>query len=614
MWFGRLQDPIPGLAGISEDTDPSRLLAFTRFGFAPLPVASGGSSTKTTPLSAQCVAMSAGTQSPQAAWKWAKFLTGQRLLHDSSQVAEKVIIPARPSVAEASGFWASLPAGLEPAVRYGLAQGWYPGLYATSEAGAYSALEQAAVGGKDLLQALTEAKTRLAAERSRAAPDANPVVIAAPEDANGESNGTPTIRFYPGAANSQEIQTLQNLAARFNQEHTDPFTVSLIPSYSFPENQGYFESLANDFDCFVAQVDPIGADFSGTVLDLNAFLDGEPPAFRQDYDPALLDRSRSEGALYDLPLVIQPAVVAYNEDLLVSNGRPLPANDWTYGEFVSQITEIAALGGADQVYGVLSESQAVDVPGMLLAGQDVQWLDVSGNFPVAHLSTPEMANSLTWLSELYRTGAVFQPAAGENWWASIASAIQSGQVAYWTVLAGQQNSLYFEGGQKPSFRIGIAPLPAVSASVAFDASIERGLYLARRSPHAPACWTWAKYLSEQPVSWYGVPARTSVSSSPAWEASIGSENAGVYRQALARLQRTRMEGQWKLMALPFSTWRSQAEMGTRDGQDLHQLLTVAQQKADMYQACLAQADLSTSKEAELSGIVSNCAKQADPSW
>ena len=84
MWLGRLQDPIPGLAGISEDTDPSKHLAFTRFGFAPFPVTPSGSRLGTTPLAAQCVVMSVGTKYPQAAWKWAKFLTERRLLHDTS--------------------------------------------------------------------------------------------------------------------------------------------------------------------------------------------------------------------------------------------------------------------------------------------------------------------------------------------------------------------------------------------------------------------------------------------------------------------------------------------------------------------------------------------------
>ena len=614
MWFGRLQDPIPGLAGISEDTDPSKHLAFTRFGFAPFPVASNGSHLTTTPLAAQCVVMSAGTKYPQAAWKWAKFLTEHRILHDATQLAEKLVIPARVSVAEATGFWTNLPIGLQPAVQFGLSHSWYKGLYASSEAAIYSALEQSAAEGKDLTEALIEAKTRLAITRSQVAPDPDPVLIATPEGSSSPSNSNSVIQFYAGTNDAPEIQTLQSLVERFNQDHVDQFSVSLVTSYSPAENQGYFEGLANKFDCFAAQVDPMGAAASDAILNLNSFLDGEPPAFRQDYDPALLDRSRYEGVLYDLPLVIQPAIVAYNAELLANRGLPLSSMNWTYDDFVQQITSIATFKEDEKAFGVLPESQAVDVPGMLFAGRNVQWVDISGNVPIARFDTPEMANSLTWLSELYHSGAVFQSASGEDWWGSITRAVQSGQIAYWTVLAGQQNSLYFDGRQPPSFRIGIAPLPNTASNVAFDASIERGLYIARQSARATECWSWAKYLSEQPNTWYGVPARTSVASSPAWESSVGMENATVYRLALTRLQGTRMEGKWKIMLLPLNSWRSQTEMGARNGEDVKQLLLIAQQKANAYQACLSQLYISSLKEVDLRERVTSCAKQADPSW
>ncbi len=614
MWLGRLQDPVPGLAGVSEDTDPARLLAINRFGFAPFPVAFDDSNSKTTPLAAQCIAMSAGTKSPQAAWQWIKFLSNQRLQHDTAQMAEQLSIPARSSVADSSGFWAQIPGGLRPAVQFGLAHGKYPREYSTATAAVYAALEQAAVEGKDLTQALTEAQTKLNAAPPSMADDSSPVVIATPENAD-LSGEKPVVRFFAGTSHVQEAQTLQSIVERFNREHNASFSVSLVPSYSFPENQGYFESLASSFDCFVAQVDPLGAAASDAVLDLNSFLESEPASFRLDYDPALLDRSRIEGTLYDLPLVIQPAIMAYNAEALTSRGLPLPSDQWTYADFMQQITAVAASKGPDRLYGVLPESQAVDMTGMLLAGRNVEWLDVSGSAPVAVLDTPEMANSLNWLSELYRSGVIFQSAAGENWWRSITSAIQSGQIAYWTVLAGQQTSLYFdESQQQPPFQIGIAPLPATTSSVAFGTSIERGLYIARQSPNAPACWAWARYLSEQPVSWEGVPARTSVATSPAWESSVGSENAKVYRTAITRLQGMRVDGKWKVMLLPLNSWRSQAEIGARNGEDIQQLLAAAQQKAAAYQTCLSQWDITSFKETKLREKVTNCAGQADPSW
>jgi hypothetical protein len=75
-----------------------------------------------------------------------------------------------------------------------------------------------------------------------------------------------------------------------------------------------------------------------------------------------------------------------------------------------------------------------------------------------------------------------------------------------------------------------------------------------------------------------------------------------------------MEGKWKIMLLPINSWRSQAEIGARNGEEVKQLLLVAQQKANVYQACLSQQDISSLKEVDLREKVTSCAKQADPSW
>jgi len=68
------------------------------------------------------------------------------------------------------------------------------------------------------------------------------------------------------------------------------------------------------------------------------------------------------------------------------------------------------------------------------------------------------------------------------------------------------------------------------------------------------------------------------------------------------------------MVLPINSWRSQVELGARNGEDVQQLLVVAQQKADVYQACLSQAGIKEMKESELRNTVTNCAKRADPTW
>ncbi len=160
MWYGRLIEPVPGLAGNTAETDPATHLAISKFRLAPLPVAADGVLTNTTPLTGECAAISAGSPHPREAWAWIDFLSRHWLVSDIIQASERTKIPARRSVAEREGFWSSLPAGAEPAVRFGLEHAVYPGLYQAEEKAVYAALEKATSGETDLVSALADGKSK----------------------------------------------------------------------------------------------------------------------------------------------------------------------------------------------------------------------------------------------------------------------------------------------------------------------------------------------------------------------------------------------------------------------------------------------------------------------
>lgn len=613
MWHGRLLDPIPGIAGVSEDTDPATHLAITEYGLAPFPVAADGSLSNSTPLSAQCAAISAGSTHPQAAWAWLNFLTRHRLVGDASQAPERVKIPARPSVAAAEGFWDGLPAGAQEAVHFGLEHAWYSGLYQPAQDAVLAALVKALSGQTDLATALAEAKAKLESN-TLVEPGKPEITVATPAPSSNESSGTPVVRFYPGNASPQELTAIGGLVRQFNQTHSSEFTVEVLSGYTSSPNDGYYETLANQFDCFLSETDPVGAARSEVILNLNAWLEKEDPAFQADYNSALLAASSFEGELYSLPLTSQPAILVYNADLLAQRGLQPPTHDGSFVDFVQNLSAIASPEGDAARYGFLPESQAVNSLEFFIAGRNVHWLDDTQEVPAAWLNTPEMASTLTWLEELYRSGALFRSASGEAWWSSIVQAIRSGQIAYWTALAGEQERLYFED-EPPSFKIGIAPLPLLPApNSLLDASVERGAFISAQSEHPGACWSWIQYLSEQPTAFAGIPARQSLANSEAWEIEVGQSNAAIFRLARERMQQSAEGRRMEMVVMPLAAWLSQAEIETRNGSDPGPALAAAQGKADAYRACLLAVDLFALGEIEIQAKVLECAKQADPNW
>lgn len=169
MWVGYIRNPEPDLAlraqiahSMSQEYDPMTHLAISKFGMAPFPIEADGSNVHTTPIFTDCALISANSAHPREALMWLNFLSRQWFMFDQSKpLSELTNIPARPSVAEKVGFWHTLPAAVEPTVRYGLDHGLYqiPNYKTMKEV--YTALDKAISGKSSLLKALQEANTKI---------------------------------------------------------------------------------------------------------------------------------------------------------------------------------------------------------------------------------------------------------------------------------------------------------------------------------------------------------------------------------------------------------------------------------------------------------------------
>jgi ABC-type glycerol-3-phosphate transport system substrate-binding protein len=603
MWYGSLVEAVPGSSGYEESD-----LAVSTFGIAPFPVSADGKNVKTTPLYADCAVISSGTLHPQETWKWVSFLSKHLKNRYESQTYGKFVIPARQSIAETTGFWNNLSEDNQATIRYGLEHAWFPGLYTDSENAVLAAVEKASVGEEDLTSVLSEAESQQPAH-SQTESNTQPIIVATPKSISPTAK---TIKFYSGSSNMQEIAAFKSLIDRFNQDNSDEIVVEMPESLP-DDNVGFYELMANNFDCYIAEVDPSGAASSGMVLDLNPLFEAEESPFQQDFDISLLNASKFEGGLYDLPFTSQPPIMVYNADLLAKYGVKPPTNDWTFDDFLQKVTAVSSITGTDKTYGFMFESPSVSTLEMFYASRNVQWVDSTGGFPVAKFDTPEMVDLVNWFIEINKSGIFFESASGNDWWPSMTRAIQAGQIGFWTAKAGEQEE-YFSG-DAPTYKIGIAPLPKLeNLNVPFASNQQRGFFISSSSQNPQACWSWAKYLSENSAVFNGVPARKSVANSPAWEAAVGSENAAVYRVALANNQSEAEETLSPYLLLPLKGWFGQAMENVEKGNDTKQELVLAQQKADAYQACMTTVDISNLNNTELYAEVLICAKKADPSY
>ncbi|MEJ2265295.1 MAG: extracellular solute-binding protein [Anaerolineales bacterium] len=609
MWTGSLVELLPGENMVYNPDDPFAGLAIQHDGFVPFPVSEDRAAANTTPVYAVCGAMSAGTTQPRAAWAWLSFLSRHWLIRDRTQAYEALQMPSRQSVTAEVGYWNNLPAGLEPALRFSVEHAWFVSLYPEAFGVVNQALMESLSGESDFVAALDKA-TAILASTPQPTPDNAPVVVASPPPPP-PPGATVVDYFYQSYGPGGD--PLKDLIETFNQGHPDIFIKQSRDFSGPPDGQDYFEYMTGQFDCLTWYTPSFEYQKPTGLLNLNALVEAEDPAFIQDFYPDQLERYRLEGQLLGLPAYSQPQVVAYNADLLARRGLQPPDEDWTFDEFIELATKVASTSEADKSYGfVYNEWETV-----LLSGRGVEWADLTKDPPVAKFDTPEMVSAMEWLVDLAGSGVAL--VQSEDDWAAFDEAMRSGQVAFWMAQAGNKESwfLYGPSGEQDMPKIGVVPIPAMPpAAEPIYWSSENGHYITRQAEDPQACWTWIKFLSEQPTAFPGVPARRSIAESPEWEAFVGAEDAAIYRLAQERVQPVDTGQFYSRTGWPFYQWRSEAVAAVMKGEAPKEALSEAQRKAELYLSCIGVVDISALDDQALMEKVGACARQADPqgSW
>jgi multiple sugar transport system substrate-binding protein len=599
MWPGSISEPVPGANMVFEPNDPFSGMAIKDFGFAPFPISKDQARAGTSPAYVTCGAISSGSQHPRAAWAWLSFLSRQWLVRDRNAAWEITQMPSRQSVAEEVDFWSLLPERAVPGIRFALEHAWYGTLYPQAFQAVNTALAQALNDEDDFANAFEKARAELAAT-PEPTPDIAEIVVATPP-APPPSGATVINYFYDGV-NYPNAPDFKALVEDFNNSHPDLF-VKVSGDFSIlPDNDDWFGTMADKYDCF-SWYSVSGEQDTQALLSLNSFLEAEGPVLTQDFSPELLDQYRIEGELLGLPAFSQPQIVAYNADLLEQNGLEPPSNDWTFDDFIQMATAVSSTSAGEKTYGIMTSEWDT----LLLSGRGIQLYDMSAE--TAKIDTPEMLSALIWLNELNESGVLL--VQGQNW-EEVNQAMASGRVAFWVTQAGQPD-YFFNPFEAPPYKIGSAPMPAVQdAGFGINSAMTRANFISSKTQNPQACWTWFKFLSEQPNAFPGVPARLSVAGSPAWRAQVGEQNAEVYRVALSRATPASEMPNPDRTVWPLFTWRSQAISAVLKGEDPKQALANSQEIAETYLTCIEPVETAGMSDEEVQQEVMNCARQADP--
>jgi multiple sugar transport system substrate-binding protein len=569
-------------------------------------------------------AMSAGTVHPEAAWRWLKAL-GEGV----PQTYRNRFLPARRSVAKASGFWNNLDRELAAALRYALDHGYGPGWSATHhgyrESPGYSAFSEAIDsvlrGEASVEEALAEAQTQAeailsaqAARQARATPV--PAVVVAPiEDEPGASSDAVTIIFasttFEGVS-PNPLGPFRDLARAFQATH--PGIVVDVRKPGIRSGMT-LKDVAQGTDCFSWAPTLHQPGSLDVVLSLEPFLETDPSFSTEDFYPSLLEQFVREGQLWGLPAQATPEVIKFNKDLFDAAGLDYPPLDWTLDDFLEIAVALTQGEGEEKQYGYVGTPyESFDLL-WVLESLGAKLVDERVDPPTMALDSPAAAEALRWYKKLTEYGVkpAFISDFGDvideaEWQASYVEwneLIQNGRAAMWTILEGWE--LLSDQG----LNVGLATLPAGLATEAGAYLAVSGYFISADTEAPQACWKWITYLTEQPEAVYAAPARRSVVQSAAFRQKVGDERAAIFEASVdgpERLVGIRALGDHDWLVPGGVLWLGRAYTQVLNGEaTAEEALEVAQETFDEYRACVIARDAFSHDEEVLA-----CLKEADP--
>lgn len=597
-----------GQAAIWPDFSTSwsfRIQQGDNLGVVPFPVHNAND--KSNRVYSDSMAISAGTNKPEAAWAWISFLSDQQ---EGTTIMGNVpsSLPARKSVAESSGFWDNVDEELGTALRFAVEHAYAPD-YVDWGYEAFNEALQAVMEGEDVAETLADAQ--IAAEEARdealaSEDDAEPVAeISVIEEEEVTNPDAVVIEFMAGGGFDQQIY--RDLADQFQEENPDIVVEVKLPN--FFSGAPSTADIAQDSDCFQWFPNFSDEESLAAVLSLDPFLNNDPSISTDDFFPATIDQMTYQGQVWGLPGDATVTVMEYNKDLFDEAGLDYPTGDWTVEDFLDYAVALSAgETEEDRVYGYIPE---MFEPSDLISFMDrlgAEMMDDSVDPPHINLTDPTVVDAVRWYTDLtteYDVKPTFMTSfedSGISDYEKRQALLDNGRGGMWTSNSSYVVTLPGQEEDKDE-NIGVAPMPgSIDGSARGGFQSVNGYFISAETEARQQCWQWITYLTQQPNLGTGLPARIDVAESSAYEQEVGDERAAAYLHSIENVN----EGSFYQLFSEENSWLSYAFfwiMGAysdilNDGVPVEEALQQAQDTADAYRDCVISNDAVSDEKAQ----------------
>lgn len=545
------------------------------------------------------VALSAGTQHPEAAYELAKYLTTRP---ESYAMYGSSMAPARRDLFQSAANYYT--AELQP-VFEDLAAGAVP----SSEPPYLDYVSLAVrlmIGDANGMEALEQAQEQAVADRSTALAHQGTFTLSIPVPVVVEVPAGKTVLHFGLQSFIQPLPTQDRwdqVMADFAANDPDIGYVDLTATMGWVNNTPV--DYAADFDCFYVPTMP--TDTVG-LLSLDPLMASDPAFDPDDFLPGALDRVRQGDQTFGYPLSLQPQALSYNVTGFEQAGLPLPTNGWTTSDFV------ATLEAAHAATGEAVMNTNFGIPEhlfILIEAFGGLPIDFRSTPPTVDFTAPQNVEAVRSVLDLVRKGYIsyrsqVDPENVLN--ASLSpllTTVYIDPIMGGGAAEGEWNYVFYPTGEVApvSFGVGAA-------------------YISQQAANPEACYRWIATLSANPDLFSAMPARSSGIADPRLSAAQGNSAVEVYQQIDTLLRtpgtlasRTAFSGENTEVSYLKYWLQAAFDAYVLDDQPLEDVLAEGQIKAEAYLGCAAQLspDLSPGSS-EYYAAHHECTLRADPDY
>jgi multiple sugar transport system substrate-binding protein len=519
-----------------------------QIGFLPVP--------EGTRATARCLAISAGSQQPQAVWRLIKYLSEQ-----NGPFVLPNEFPSNSAQLQNNPNWQSFSDEEQAVLKAALDNAWY--------------------GTHWLFNDLNNEFNKMVIEETDLNISIHELLNIEPPQISQQI--TPVTPFFMGVANgSQEDIPSDAIYLSFDTVFLSrEKTKEIAAEFNHKQSKYYvgFSQPDGNHDCYMAPSLMID-DMFYDIISLEPFIAADPEGTQllADIPEQSLDATSVNGEIVGIPLIGLSLVINYNPALLKEVGLQSPPNDWTMDEFLETI-QIAT---HDDIYGFVTYAYIV-----IYDAYETPLYDMNKEPPEFYFDTAGVKQTTKLILQLEKDEVI--PPLGialSNREFDRIELITSEKAAFWL---NNTASGYLE--EEIEFEPGTVGLPN-GMSKDFSTGSLISFFISKDSKSPDGCWEWFKYFSNNASIFdSGIPIRKSILYSPEYSALIGADTASVYQsfydqnQEPEEVLRANYEEEMYLTSAPYS-WFMETLIELSLGMNVDIGLNLLQQKSEAYLTCM----------------------------